>query len=154
MTKSLIGIFWNQNVTIGSVGCRTVDPSPHYGGQSPKTDRISPPSLLLGLNHKKLPLIELHYNTISFQSDIDAFEKIFINGEDPFSDLKDDTHLNSVASILKRFFHRWQCSIFNRSTFILISCNLMALQYSIKARFNLVKFLFQTAGANFPQGAL
>ena len=81
------------------------------------------------------------HNIILYQSDIDAFEKIFINGEDPFADLKDDTHLNSVASILKRFFHRWQCSIFKRSTFPLVSCTL-------------IKFLFQTAGANFPQGAL
>ena len=131
----------------GSVGYRTVDPSPYYWGKSPKNwpfFSLSPPHpSYLELNHKKTSLnwTTLPHNIISFQSDIDAFEKIFINGEDPFADLKDDTHLNSVASILKRFFHRWQYSIFNGSTFPLISCNL-------------IKFLFQTAGANFPQGAL
>ena len=44
------------------------------------------------------------------QNDIDAFEKSFLNEDDPFAGLHDDTHLNSVASILKRFFHRWQDS--------------------------------------------
>merc|ERR1719400_166823 len=45
-------------------------------------------------------------------NDIDTFEKSFLNEDDPFAGLHDDTHLNSVASILKRFFHRLPEPIF------------------------------------------
>jgi len=65
----------------------------------------------LGMNHQGI------FRIGGAHSDIDAFEKIFINGEDPFADLKDDTHLNSVASILKRFFHRLPEPIFPKEHF-------------------------------------
>jgi hypothetical protein len=56
-----------------------------------------------------------HY--VPSQTEIDQFEKDFLAGKDPFSDLTDDTHLNSVASILKMFFRRLPEPIFPNDTF-------------------------------------
>merc|ERR1711971_431315 len=65
----------------------------------------------LGMNHQGIFRIGGAHN------DIDGFEKSFLNEEDPFAILVDDTHLNSVASILKRFFHRLPEPIFPKEYF-------------------------------------
>jgi len=65
----------------------------------------------LGMNHQGIFRIGGAHN------DIDSFEKNFLNDIDPFAELHDDTHLNSVASILKRFFHRLPEPIFPKEYF-------------------------------------
>ena len=51
------------------------------------------------------------------QADIDQFEKDFKEGRDPFHDLEDDFHMNSVSGILKMWFRKLPEPIFSNESF-------------------------------------
>jgi len=51
------------------------------------------------------------------QADIDQFEKDFKEGKDPFHDLEDDFHMNSVSGILKMWFRKLPEPIFSNESF-------------------------------------